>query len=308
MDEKFCDYFDRWVKEFKEGNIREVTLDKYYCTSKALRKIAPDLMMSELDRTAYQRILNIYGETHEKITALDFHHRLKACISDARNNGDLKNDPTYKVAVKAVAPREKKPKFLSQFEVQLLVKSLNLDGKLGYDHLIFLIIKTGLRFSEALGLTRKDFDFAAQTITVNKTWGYKKGSGAQFEPTKNASSVRTIQVDWITLQKFSDLIKDIPENEPIFRYGRQCSMCNSSANDILAAKCKELGIPVISVHGLRHTHASLLLAAGVSIASVSKRLGHSNMSTTQNIYLHIIRELENKDNALAVSSMLNIGS
>jgi integrase len=307
MDEKFCDYFDRWVKEFKEGNIREVTLDKYYCTSKALRKIAPALMMSELDRTAYQRILNVYGETHEKTTALDFHHHLKACISDARNNGDLKNDPTYKVAVKAMASREKKPKFLSQFEVQLLVKSLNLDGKLGYDHLLFLIIKTGLRFSEALGLTRKDFDFAAQTITVNKTWGYKKGSGAQFEPTKNASSIRTIQVDWITLQKFSDLIKDIPENEPIFRYGRQYSMCNSCANDILEAKCKQLGIPVISVHGLRHTHASLLLAAGVSIASVSKRLGHSNMSTTQNIYLHIIRELENKDNALAVSSMLNIG-
>lgn len=215
MDEKFCDYFDRWVKEFKEGNIREVTLDKYYCTSKALRKIAPALMMSELDRTAYQRILNVYGETHEKTTALDFHHHLKACISDARNNGDLKNDPTYKVAVKAMASREKKPKFLSQFEVQLLVKSLNLDGKLGYDHLLFLIIKTGLRFSEALGLTRKDFDFAAQTITVNKTWGYKKGSGAQFEPTKNASSIRTIQVDWITLQKFSDLIKDIPESEPI---------------------------------------------------------------------------------------------
>lgn len=82
MDEKFCDYFDRWVKEFKEGNIREVTLDKYYCTSKALRKIAPALMMSELDRTAYQRILNVYGETHEKTTALDFHHHLKACIKE----------------------------------------------------------------------------------------------------------------------------------------------------------------------------------------------------------------------------------
>lgn len=78
MDEKFCDYFDRWVKEFKEGNIREVTLDKYYCTSKALRKIAPALMMSELDRTAYQRILNVYGETHEKTTALDFHLKSRA--------------------------------------------------------------------------------------------------------------------------------------------------------------------------------------------------------------------------------------
>lgn len=184
MDEKFCDYFDRWVKEFKEGNIREVTLDKYYCTSKALRKIAPALMMSELDRTAYQRILNVYGETHEKTTALDFHHHLKACISDARNNGDLKNDPTYKVAVKAMASREKKPKFLSQFEVQLLVKSLNLDGKLGYDHLLFLIIKTGLRFSEALGLTRKDFDFAAQTITVNRRGVTKKEAERSLSPRK----------------------------------------------------------------------------------------------------------------------------
>ena len=66
MDEKFCDYFDRWVKEFKEGNIREVTLDKYYCTSKALRKIAPALMMSELDRTAYQRYLTFMAKHTRK--------------------------------------------------------------------------------------------------------------------------------------------------------------------------------------------------------------------------------------------------
>ena len=71
MDEKFCDYFDRWVKEFKEGNIREVTLDKYYCTSKALRKIAPALMMSELDRTAYQRILKA---TPHKVHKLEIKH------------------------------------------------------------------------------------------------------------------------------------------------------------------------------------------------------------------------------------------
>ena len=126
MDEKFCDYFDRWVKEFKEGNIREVTLDKYYCTSKALRKIAPALMMSELDRTAYQRILNVYGETHEKTTALDFHHHLKACISDARNNGDLKNDPTYKVAVKAMASREKSLNSSVSLRYSFLLKVLTL--------------------------------------------------------------------------------------------------------------------------------------------------------------------------------------
>ena len=64
----------------------------------------------------------------------------------------------------------------------------------------------------------------------------------------------------------------------------------------LIIHCEELNITVISVHGLRHTHASLLLFAGVSIASVAKRLGHADMTTTQQTYLHIIQELENKDN------------
>ena len=64
----------------------------------------------------------------------------------------------------------------------------------------------------------------------------------------------------------------------------------------LESYCADVSIPIISVHGLRHTHASLLLYAGVSIASVARRLGHANITTTQHTYLHIIQELENKDN------------
>lgn len=65
-------------------------------------------------------------------------------------------------------------------------------------------------------------------------------------------------------------------------------------------------IPVISIHGLRHTHASLLLFAGVSIASVARRLGHSSMTTTQKTYLHIIQELENKDVDLVMRSLSSL--
>lgn len=67
-------------------------------------------------------------------------------------------------------------------------------------------------------------------------------------------------------------------------------------NNRLRALCIKADIPIISVHGLRHTHASLLLFAGVSIASVARRLGHSSMITTQETYLHIIKELDNQDN------------
>ena len=92
---------------------------------------------------------------------------------------------------------------------------------------------------------------------------------------------------------YRQVVQDFPNNEPIFAQHR---VFNSTVNNLLKSHCEELNIPVISVHGLRHTHASLLLFAGVSIASVAKRLGHADMTTTQQTYLHIIQELENKDN------------
>ena len=112
--------------------------------------------------------------------------------------------------------------------------------------------------------------------------------------------MRKIQIDWQTVIQFSELVKDLPEDKPIFVKGK---VYNSTVNDILSRYCKAANVPVISVHGLRHTHASLLLFAGVSIASVARRLGHSSMTTTQKTYLHIIQELENKDVDLVMRSL-----
>ena len=160
-----------------------------------------------------------------------------------------------------------------------------------------------MRFSEALALTPKDFDFAHQSLSISKTWDYKGDGG--FLPTKNKSSVRKIQIDWQMVIQFSELIKGLPEDEPIFIKDNK-KVYNSTVNDILERHCKNSNIPVISVHGLRHTHASLLLFAGVSIASVARRLGHSSMTTTQKTYLHIIHELENQDVDLVMRSLSNL--
>lgn len=135
-------------------------------------------------------------------------------------------------------------------------------------------------------------------LSVSKTWDYKGKGG--FQPTKNKSSVRKIQIDWQMVIQFSELIKGLPEDEPIFVKKK---VYNSTVNDILSRYCKEAKIPEISVHGLRHTHASILLFAGVSIASVARRLGHASMTTTQKTYLHIIQELENRDVDLVMRSL-----
>ena len=286
----FCDYYTQWVKTYKEGAIRDVTMGKYRLAQSWLGKLIPELKLADMDRTAYQRLINGYAQHHERQTTMDFHHQIKGAILDAVDEGLIPRDPTRKVIIKGKQPRIKKMKYLNQFELHAMLADLDLGAEASWDWLILLIAKTGLRFSEALGLTPDDFDFAHQTLSVSKTWDYKNGGG--FVPTKNESSVRKVQLDWQLIMQLSGLLKNLPHDKPIFVHGK---VYNSTANDVLARHCKNVDVPVISIHGLRHTHASLLLFAGVSIASVSRRLGHASMTTTQETYLHVIHELENKD-------------
>lgn len=289
-NEKFYKYYEKWINVYKEGAVRNSTMKKYRLTLNWLKKLAPELNLKDLNRINYQELLNKYAEHHEKQSTLDFHHQVKSSILDAVDEGIITRDPTRKAIIKGRIPREKKEKYLNQFELQKLISDLELKDEINFDWLIYLIAKTGLRFSEALALTPKDFDFSRQLLNVDKTWNYKESGG--FEETKNKTSVRKVQLDWQTIIKFSELVKDKQENEPIFANKR---IYNSTINDILSRHCKNVSIPIISIHGLRHTHASILLYAGVSIASVAHRLGHASMSTTQKVYLHIIKELENTD-------------
>ena len=300
-DDLFCTYFEIWINMYKLGAIRKVTLDKYLMALSWIRRLAPDLHVGELDRIAYQQILNEYALTHERQTTMDFHHQLKGAILDAVDDGLIERDPTRKVIIKGKAPSAKKIKYLNQFELQSLLSVLDLREKLNWDWFIYLVAKTGMRFSEALALTPSDFDFSHQMLSVSKTWDYKGEGG--FLPTKNKSSVRKIQLDWQTVIRFAELLKGASGEEPLFINGR---IYNSTVNGVLAARCRKAGIPVITIHGLRHTHASLLLFSGVTIASVARRLGHASMTTTQKTYLHVIQELENKDVDLIMRSISSL--
>ena len=262
----FKDYYAQWVHVYKEGAIRDVTLAKYKMAQSWLEKLIPNLKLCEMTRINYQQI------------------------------------------IKGKTPVNKKIKYLNQFELHELLTSLHLGSEANWDYFILLVAKTGMRFSEALALTPKDFDFAHQTLSISKTWNYRGNGG--FALTKNKSSVRKIQIDWQTVMQFAELTKNLPSEEPIFvkkqEDGNYQPIYNSTVNGILERYCKKLKISTISVHGLRHTHASILLFAGVSIGSVARRLGHASMTTTQKTYLHIIQELENQDIDLVMRSLANL--
>lgn len=294
----FCDYYAQWINVYKRNAVRTITMDKYVMSQKWLQKLVPNLKIGELTRVVYQELLNNYALLHERQTTMDFHHQLKGAILDAVDEGLIDRDPTRKAIIKGRLPSRKKHKYLSQYELHTLLSNLDLGSTINWDWFILLVAKTGMRFSEALALTPKDFNFSHQQVAISKTWNYKSDGG--FLPTKNKSSIRKIQIDWQTVVQFSELLKGLPEDAPIFA---QNKVYNSTVNDILKRHCLSLKIPVISIHGLRHTHASLLLFAGVSIASVARRLGHASMTTTQKTYLHIIHELENKDVDIVMRSL-----
>ena len=302
----FCQYYAHWIRVYKDGAVRNVTMKKYLMTQSWITKLAPELRVCDVTRVAYQQLLNDYAVFHERQTTMDFHHQLKGAILDAVDEGLIAKDPTRKAIIKGKSPREKKIKYLNQFELHKLLSNLNLHRGICWDWLILLVAKTGIRFSEALAITPKDFDFAHQTLSISKTWDYKGKGG--FLPTKNISSVRKIQIDWQTVMQFAELTKNLPPEEPIFvkKQDEYEPIYNSTVNGILERYCKKLQISTISVHGLRHTHASILLFAGVSIGSVARRLGHASMTTTQKTYLHIIQELENQDIDLVMRSLANL--
>ena len=141
-EELFYDYYTDWISTYKEGAIRQVTMNKYLLSAKWIQKIAPSMKLDELNRQTYQALLNEYAIFHERQTTMDFHHQLKGAILDAVDDGLIDRDPTRKAVIKGKTPRRKRQKYLNQFELHKLLSSLRLGSIPDWDWLILLIAKT----------------------------------------------------------------------------------------------------------------------------------------------------------------------
>ena len=147
-----------------------------------------------------------------------------------------------------------------------------------------------------------DFDFRKGEININKAWDYKT-SEEDFTKTKNKSSIRKVYVGQELLNDFKPLLEGKSKNEAIFggkevRYFNgnvQKLSHNSTPNIHLKKHCEDIGIPIITLHSLRHTYASILLAADVSMLSVSYQLGHASTVTTSKVYAHQTNAMKDKE-------------
>lgn len=290
-DISLASYFDRWVKLYKVNSVSAITLIKYDNTLQHIRKLFGRTLLKDITRSSYQAIINKFAVNHAPRTVATFHKQIRAAILDALDEKIIPIDPTRKVVISGIQPRHPK-KALDYKEWRKLIANLNLTVR--DDLIIHIAAVTGMRYAEIVGLTAADIDMANHIIDVNKTWDYKYHTG--FKKTKTPSSVRKISIDGHTEQVLADYIIENPvaAGSPIFlKEGRV--PVSAEINKSLTATLSSLGLPRITFHGLRHTHASILLYQGISVLTVSKRLGHANITTTQSTYLHVIKELEEQD-------------
>lgn len=168
-----------------------------------------------------------------------------------------------------------------------------------YRYVIFkLLLSTGCRIGELTALEWSDIDLEAGTISINKTYNVELRI---IGNTKTKAGTRVISIDRKTVlllkqyqnrQRLTFLDVGACSPSVVFATTTREYLPRISFQQIIDNRCKALGIPRFTCHAFRHTHASLLLNAGISYKELQYRLGHSNIAMTLDIYGHISKDKE----------------
>ena len=168
-----------------------------------------------------------------------------------------------------------------------------------YDSVLYkLLLATGCRYGEAVALEWSDIDFNSATISITKTYNRIV---KQVGTPKSKAGIRTISIDNKTIlmlkqyrNRQRQAFMEIGSPAPALVFSTTVSQYpNSDARTkSLRYRCKEAGIPQFTFHAFRHTHASLLLNAGISYKELQHRLGHATLAMTMDTYSHLSKDKE----------------
>lgn len=211
---------------------------------------------------------------------------------------------------------------LDEGQIVQLLDALH-DAPPQYSVITQLALFTGARRGELCGLRWSDIDFKAGTLSINRTLQTIPGQGAIFNPPKTKSSRRCIKIgpDCISLleeyrrcqmaerlkigsawAKTVTIEEETVNNDLVFTRWNGAPIDPDSVSQWFARFVKKHGLPAVHFHSLRHSNASLMIAAHIPVTTVSGRLGHAQTSTTLNIYADCIRSSD----AAAADALTNV--
>lgn len=301
-----------WIEKTPSGKFKYVEQYTDYMTGKKKRvSVTLEKNTASAKRTALETLTRMIESRQSEPTenkditengTLNEHRsRLFALLHWGYEN-DYVKDVSFLHKVKPfkdVSHKEKiQDKYLEPEEVKQLLNAMRTEK---WKLFTKFLVLSGLRIGEAVALTKEDVDFENHVIRVNKN--YDPNNEVVTTP-KTLSSIREVymQPDLETVTR------------SMFLYTKIEGMENGHRSDLFIANkkgthinyysynkyLKENAIRVldrsITAHALRHTHASLLLAQGIDVDTIARRLGHENSKITKEIYLHITKQLKERDN------------
>lgn len=214
----------------------------------------------------------------------------------------IAKNPMRKV-IRPKVPKTKKPftDFYSKDELNVFLRDAK---EYNFRYFIFfrLLAYSGMRKGEALALKWSDINFKDNTISITKSVTQGLNNRLYLSNGKTINSIRMLDMDTQTMEYLKQW--RTAQQKQMFKLGfnflSQDNFIFPTVNNEITqpskptqwnnAICKKYGLRHIKVHGFRHTHASLLFEAGVSMQNVKERLGHANIETTMDIYTHVTKK------------------
>jgi len=312
---RFSEFTEIWKRDYGSKELAPSTYKRYcrmletrllpYFGHFYINKIRPtDIMkfydLLEKDTQLVRKKGNNGSKTKKPLsgkTILEHHRLLRAMLHKAVYWQLIVANPAERVQ----APRAKKPKRKSYDDEQTKILLENLEQlsieDTKYKVAIILTVFTGVRLGELMGLEWQDIDFKNGIISINRSSQYLSDMGVFTKVPKTESSIREIAIPefiislleeyklWYEEQKsiYNELWND---SNRLFVQADGKPMHPSTISKWFVRYVGQIGLPVINFHGLRHTNASLLVAQNVDIAVISARLGHAQISTTLDFYVH----------------------
>lgn len=300
------DYIIYWLDNEGIRLLKPRSLELYKTvTEQHIKKEIGYLKLTDINHVVLYKFLTHKQESYSVSYIGSIKNILNNIFNSAIRDGIIHFNPmsTIKLNSKAYnTERIQDKKALTKDEIDTL-----LDAAKGtrYYLPILISLQMGLRRSEVLGLTWDNVDFKNKTLSVDKILTDSKTEGLQLTSPKTESSIRTIKMTKEiieTLKIYKDhqhemkqIYGDYYYSQADFIYckndGSPISPNNSFTSSFRHFINKHVPFPV-RFHDLRHTHATLLLEAGVNPKVIQERLGHANINTTLNIYSHVTKEME----------------
>lgn len=293
-DISFIDFMDNWF-ESKKDSLRPCTYERYYGQFK--KHIKPFFKNISLQELSPVHIQNYYNKKIKEglsgNTVLKHHANINNCLKYALSLNLIPYNPASRVML------PKKEKYYASYYDEDMIKTL-LKCIKGDDleDLIYMTALYGLRRSEVLGLKWDAIDFKNKTIQIYHTAIRTQQGMVYADTTKTQSSRRTlplnekIEVRLLELQKkqlFDKLLfgSSYNDNNYIFKKRDGTPFDSSFVSHHFNLILQKNNLPHIRFHDLRHSAASMFFELGFSLKEVQEYLGHSNISTTADIYTHM---------------------